>query len=375
MTAVPAGPARLSRSLFVPRVAFLLGPMIALLPVLAWSVGQALSSPVWGSLLTPVIVFGVIGVLDAVIGVDRSNPDPETARALRQDPWLKAIPLLALPVCGGLVLWGAWVVTQSGLPWPAGVGTTLSVGIATGALGITAAHELIHKDTRFERAAGGLLLSLVCYGTFKVEHIRGHHVTVSTPEDRSSAQVGQSLYAFLPSSIAGNMAAAWRLETVRLGRRALPVCSVRNEVLVLALVSVAIAALLTSAWGVGALGFFLGQSVVAIVLLEIVNYIQHYGLRRQRLADGRYERTTMQHSWNSPYRVTNWFLFNLQRHSDHHAYAHRWYGELRHFDDSPQMPAGYAAMVLMALVPPLWSKVMDPRVSAYYADGSRSPDA
>lgn len=349
--------------LALARLGFTLSLSLAFLPLLGWFLGQRLGAPGVWAWLTPFAVFFLIGPLDAWIGHDTANPTPDEVERLGSDRWLRALPVLALPLCLLLVGWGAWAVAQSESLIER-LGLTVSVGIITGALGITAAHELIHMRARRLRDAGGVLLALVCYGTFKIEHVRGHHVTVSTPEDRSSAPLGQSLYAFLPVSILSNVRAAWRLEAVRLRTRAVPVWSLANEVLMLTAASAATAGALWLHFGLPGLAFFLGQSGLAIVLLEVVNYIQHYGLERRRQTDGRYERTTMLHSWNSPFRLTNWYLFNLQRHSDHHAHAHRPYAVLRHHEASPQMPAGYAGMVLMALVPPLWFRVMDARVAA-----------
>ena len=215
--------------------------------------------------------------------------------------------------------------------------------------------------------AGGLLLAAVCYAGFKVEHVRGHHVHVSTPEDASSSRYGQSLYSFLPHAYKHNFLNAWRLESERLKRKGLPALHWRNELIWWYAISALFLLGFSLAFGwLGAI-FFLGQSVMAFTLLEIVNYVEHYGLHRRRLDNGRYERTTPEHSWNSNFLLTNLFLFHLQRHSDHHAYAKRRYQVLRHYDSSPQLPNGYAGMIVLALFPPLWRAVMDPKVRAYYA--------
>ncbi len=349
------------------RLAFALAPAVAILPVLGWWLGDRFGAPLLSAFLTPLVLFVVIGALDHGIGVDLRNPDVDEAVAVRADLWLRALPVIVLPVCAALTCWGGWVAATSDASLAARTGLAVAVGIVNGVLGITAAHELIHRAARWERGVGAALLALVCYGTFKVEHIRGHHVTVSTPKDRSSATMGQSLFAFLPVSIIANVTAAWELEAVRLRRRGRSLLGPFNEILWLTAASLMLAITFAIAFGAVGVGFFVVQSLVAIVLLEIVNCIQHYGLRRRLMPDGRYERTTMHHSWNAPYRLSNWFLFNLQRHSDHHAHADRRYGLLRHFDDSPQMPTGYGGMVLLALVPPLWFRVMDPLVKSYYA--------
>jgi alkane 1-monooxygenase len=229
----------------------------------------------------------------------------------------------------------------------------------SGILAITAAHELIHRPTRLEQWVGGLLLSSVCYGGFKLEHIYGHHVHVSTPMDRSSAHYRQSVYAFVPRSVWNNFKNAWILEAKRLQRRGLPAW--RNEMLVWSLLSLMFAVAAWYFFGAMGLLFFLAQSVVAFCELEVINYIEHYGLTRRETGHG-YERVTPVHSWNSNYRLTNLFLLNLQRHSDHHAFASRRYQELRHFDDVPELPGGYGAMIVLSLFPPLWFHIIHPRI-------------
>jgi alkane 1-monooxygenase len=349
------------------------GYWIWLVPVLGialsyyWSLGSA-HADAWAWLVITV-VFGVIPLLDFVVGRDPANPDESSeVPALEAQGYYRLLSLATVPMLLAMLFWSGWVfVSYEAWSWLGQLGWVLSVGTVMGAIGITVAHELIHKDPQLEQRAGGLLLAAVCYAGFKVEHVRGHHVHVSTPEDASSSRFGQSLYAFLPHAYKHNFLNAWKLEAERLKRRGLPALHWRNELIwwyaISALLLLGFA--LTLGW-LGAL-FFLGQAVIAFTLLEIVNYVEHYGLHRRKLDNGRYERTNPHHSWNSNFLLTNLFLFHLQRHSDHHAYAKRRYQVLRHFDDSPQLPNGYAGMIVLALIPPLWRAVMDPRVRAYYA--------
>ncbi len=349
------------------------GYWIWLIPVLGvpmsyyWSLGSAHADG-WAYLVVTV-VFGVIPILDAIVGRDPANPD-EVADVPKMDKqgYYRLLSLATVPFLLGMLAWAGWAfVYYEAWSWVGRLGWILSVGTVTGAIGITVAHEFIHKDPQLEQNAGGLLLAAVCYAGFKVEHVRGHHVHVSTPEDASSSRFGQSLYAFLPHAYKHNFLNAWALEKERLQRRGLPVLHWRNELIWWYAISSSFLLGFCLAFGwMGAL-FFLGQSFVALTLLEIVNYVEHYGLHRRKQANGRYERTNPHHSWNSNFLLTNLFLFHLQRHSDHHAYAKRRYQVLRHFDDSPQLPNGYAGMIVLALFPPLWRKVMDPRVRAYYA--------
>lgn len=252
------------------------------------------------------------------------------------------------------------------------VGWLLSQGIVGGVLAINVAHELIHKDTALERGAGGLLLTSVGYHGFKIEHVRGHHVHVSTPEDASSARFGQSLWHFLPRALARNTSNAWALEARRLHAQGKRWWSIDNELIRWTALWLTLAAMSAIWLGPAGLAFFVVQGFFAACSLEIINYIEHYGLERQRLGDGRYERTTHLHSWNSDYLISNLLLFQLQRHSDHHETPRRRYQALLHHADSPQLPGGYAAMFLLALCPPLWFRIVDPRVRAFRSGiGSR----
>ncbi|MET1077788.1 MAG: alkane 1-monooxygenase [Pseudomonas sp.] len=315
------------------------------------------------------VMFGLVPLLDLLVGRDPANPDEDIqVPRMEAQGYYRLLSLVAVPVLLGLLGWSAWAFAEHpGWSWLGRLGWVLSVGTVLGAIGITVAHELIHKDPALERAAGGLLLAAVCYAGFKIEHVRGHHVHVSTPEDASSSRYGQSLYHFLPRAYYHNLRNAWALEAQRLKRRGLPALHWRNELITWYLISLGL--LVGFGLALGTLGalFFLGQAWVALTLLEIVNYVEHYGLHRRKLDNGRYERTTARHSWNSNFLLTNLFLFHLQRHSDHHAHAKRRYQVLRHCDESPQLPAGYAGMVVLALFPPLWRRVMDPRVLTYYS--------
>ena len=310
-------------------------------------------------------LFVLLPSLDYLLGHDPRNVPVEREAAVSRQPWFRALTLLALPAhLATLAFAMAWFA-RAGLG-PAGMlGWLLSQGVVGGILAINTAHELIHKPGRLEPAVGGLLLSSVGYHGFKIEHIRGHHVHVSTPLDASSARYGQSLWDFMPRALWRNTRNAWALEAQRLRGRGLPWWSPRNELLGWTAVWLALAAASFAWLGVAGLAFFLLQGLFAAGSLEVINYIEHYGLERRLQDDGRYERTTHLHSWNSDFALSNLMLFQLQRHSDHHAFPKRRYAVLRHHADSPQLPGGYSAMFVLALVPPLWRRVIDPRVDAF----------
>lgn len=312
-------------------------------------------------------IFGLIPVLDKLVGQDPSNPNEEVqVPAMSEEKIYRVFTLLMAVVWFSVLFYSAHLFVTNDYNLLGKIGWIISMGTVGGIIAINLGHELVHKDPKIENWTGGLLLASVCYAGFKVEHVRGHHVHVSTPEDASSAQYNQSLYHFLPRAFYHNFLNAWRLEKEYLERKGLKNISRHNELIWWYSISALLAVTMGVLFGWMGLVFFLGQAFVAAFTLEVINYVEHYGLHRRKDANGRYERTTPAHSWNSNYFLTNILLFHLQRHSDHHAYAKRRYQVLRHYDESPQLPAGYATMYVLAFIPPLWRKVMNPRVEAYY---------
>jgi alkane 1-monooxygenase len=333
----------------------------ALMPAAA-ALGRWSGQPELAAWFPLFFLFVLLPLADYAIGRDPRNVAADREAEVARHPWFLALTLLALPVQLALLAWsGAWFARAEFGPFGA-AGWLLSQGVVGGILAINTAHELIHKDSRWEQWAGGALLASVGYHGFKVEHLRGHHVHVSTPGDASSARLGQSLWHFLPRALLRNTANAWKLESDRLRRLGVSPLSARNELVWWTALWLGLAAGFLAWLGPVGLSFFLLQGVLAAASLEIINYIEHYGLERRRLGDGRYERTTHLHSWNSGYALSNLLLFQLQRHSDHHAFPKRRYAILRHHDDAPQLPGGYAAMFVLALCPPLWRRIIDPRV-------------
>jgi alkane 1-monooxygenase len=347
---------------------WLLAFVIPGLPLMAWGLATAFDSVVWWY-WGVIFAFGVIPTFDLLIGDDPSNPPEELARALQADPWYRWVVLFYLPaqyLVGG---WAVWYVITQEMSWPALVGFAVTVGIMYG-IGINAAHELGHKSEKLEHWASKLALAPSWYGHFFVEHNWGHHKRVATPEDPASSRMGEGFYRFWPRTVFGSLRSAWAIETRRLRRKGVPVLSWHNRNLHAWAFSVVF-------WGV-ALGFAVPggdwqvipflviSAVIGFTLLEAVNYVEHYGLLRQREPSGRYERVRPAHSWNNNHVVTNLFLYQLQRHSDHHENPARRFVALRHVEEAPQLPAGYAAMILLALIPPLWRRVMDPRLAAHY---------
>jgi alkane 1-monooxygenase len=335
----------------------LLLPALPLLSLFGWRLSAA-EGWLW---LTPVMVYAVVPVLDLVLGEDRNNPPAEMIPALERDAWYRWLTWLAVPVVWVTVGAAAWVAVRGGLS-PAGwLGLVVSAGWTSGA-GINAGHELGHKKDPLERWLARFALAPACYGHFVVEHVRGHHRDVATPADPASARLGESYYGFMRREIPGALRRAWRLERERLAAVGRGAWSAGNENLQAWSLSVLFWGGLATLLGPAVLPFALLQAVLAYALLSAANYVEHYGLLRERGPDGGYVRPAPRHSWNSNHIVSNLMLYQLQRHSDHHAWPARRYQCLRHFDEAPQLPTGYFGMFLLALVPPLWRRVMDPRV-------------
>lgn len=341
-------------ALAVPTLPFQAGALAALtgLSVFWW----------WG----PFFAFVLVPGFDHVIGRDSANPPEALMKALEDDRYYRWCTYLYLPLQYGALVWACSVWAHGALSPSGNLGLAATTGVVAG-VAINTAHELGHKREQAERRLSRVALAQTCYGHFYVEHNHGHHIRVATPEDPASSRMGESFWRFLPRAVLGSIRSAWHLERRRLGRRGRPVWSRHNDVLSAWAITVALYGALGAVFGWAVLPYLVLQGILGFCLLETVNYLEHYGLLRQRRPDGRYERVSPQHSWNSDNTISNLFLFQLQRHSDHHANPLRRYQTLRHFDEAPQLPSGYATMIVLAWFPPLWRRVMDPRLLAHYS--------
>jgi alkane 1-monooxygenase len=354
----------------IPRkIGFFTAFILPALVVIGWLAGGA-----WNT-LTLAFVFLFIPLLDWWSGIDTGNVPNDQVKQVSEEFFYRFVTYLWAYMQLAMVLWGAWVVAASGpLPWWVWGAFLLSMSMVTGGIGITVAHELGHKKSALERFYSKALLMTVCYMHFYIEHNRGHHVWVATPHDPATARKHESFYAFWVRSVVGSYAHAWHLERDRLQKKGLKVWTWHNEMLRFTVLPLLFCGTLTLgislalgafAWQVPV--FFFGQSFLAFTLLELVNYVEHYGIVRREVAPGRYERVNPLHSWNASHLISNFFLFQLQRHSDHHAHAIKRYQVLNHHEESPQLPAGYPTMIMLALVPQLWYKVMHPRLEGWQA--------
>jgi len=352
-----------------PTAVFIAVGLVALFNSLGWNA----ISPVWWW-IGPLLVYILLPILDIFFGPDGENPPDEVMERLENDKYYRYCTYIYIPFqLASLVLacylWSAtdlsWLGIDGGLGLISKIGLAISIGCVAG-IGINTAHELGHKKDDLERWLSKITLAQSFYGHFYIEHNRGHHVRVATPEDPASSRFGESFWTFLPRSVWGSLRSSWSLEKARLDRLGKKPWTIRNDVLHSWLMSVVLFGVLVAVFGLSVLPFLVLQAVFGFCLLETVNYLEHYGLKRRRLDSGRYERAAPEHSWNSDHICTNIFLYHLQRHSDHHANPTRRYQTLRSMDGAPNLPSGYASMIMLAYVPPLWRKVMDPKVLAHY---------
>lgn len=268
-----------------------------------------------------------------------------------------------------LLAWALWAASTP-LDWWALAGLAISVGLMSGFAGIPVSHELLHRGSR----AAFPMMALIGYSHFCITHVRSHHVIVATPEDAATARFGESLYAFLPRWLFGGLRAAWEIERRRLARAGRSAFSIGNRLLVWHGFTLLVILAIWLTLGPMSALLFVIQAIVAILTLSMIDYIEHYGLLRERKAGGGYERVGSAHAWNSDHLVTNVALFNLGRHAAHHVRAGDRYHRLRTDSAAPQLPHGYGTMMLIATIPPLWFAVIHRALADWRARGCRLVD-
>lgn len=305
----------------------------------------------------------LLPALDLICGEDRNNPPEAAVPALEADIYYRLITWALVPMLWAWFIFAAWFVAHHALAFHAVVALTIATGLI-GGFCINVGHELGHKTNALERALAKLVLAPTFYGHFYVEHNRGHHRDVATPADPASSRMGESIYRFALREIPGAWRRAWKLEAERMRNLSLPTFHIQNDIVQTSLITLALWSALIIWLGPTIIFFLLAASFWANFQLTSANYIEHYGICRKKLPSGRYESCQPHHSWNSNHLVSNWALFHLQRHSDHHAHATRRYQSLRTFPNIPQLPTGYFGMFLLSYVPPLFFRVMDPRLLA-----------
>ena len=317
----------------------------------------------WTVLLLPVVTWYLFSLIDLAVGVNLDNADLETTEDdLR---WYRALTTVWAPV---------QFVTLFGLIWYVAPAQHLNsfeklaiffgVGVINGTVGINYSHELMHQKNKLERWLADVLLAMVLYSHFRSEHLLVHHRYVGTPRDPVTARMGESFYRFYPRVLRQSFLSAWAAEKAMLARKGLPVTDLSNPFWKYGCLQLTFLLLAFALGGWAGIGLFLMQAGTAIWQLELVNYVEHYGLTRKHLGDGKYEHVQPRHSWNATQRASNWLLINLQRHSDHHYKPDRRFPMLQNYGraDAPQLPYGYPVMTVAAMLPRVWRRLMNPRV-------------
>ena len=320
----------------------------------------------WTLILLPLYSWGMFSILDALTGLNEDNADLDTPESGLF--WYRLITLLWFPIQFITLFMLIWYVPDAAhLSLGEKFALFFGVGVISGTIGINYSHELMHQKPAWERWLGDLLLATVLYGHFRSEHLRVHHPWVGTPRDPVTARYNEGFHRFFPRVLRGVLRSSWKAEKAMLARRGLPVWHRSNPFWRYGALQLAMLALAVVLGGGLGLALFVFQAFSAVWQLELVNYIEHYGLTRRHLGEGKYEHVLPRHSWNASHRASNWLLINLQRHSDHHYKPDRRFPLLQTYapDEAPQLPFGYPAMTTMAMIPPLWKRVMNPRVRAW----------
>jgi len=320
----------------------------------------------WTVLLLPIYGWIGITVLDALFGRNRENADTATPEA--DLFWYRLITFVWMPIQVAAIYGTIWWVTRGGaLGLGERIGLLFGIGVISGSIGITYAHELMHQRNRLERWLGDMLLATVLYSHFRTEHLLVHHRYVGTPRDAVTARYNEGFHRFFPRVLREGPVSAWRAERQLLARANRTMWHPSNPFWKYAALQALALAAAFAVGGWAGLALFLWQALVAVWQLELVNYVEHYGLSREHLGEGRYEPVRAHHSWNADHTASNWLLINLQRHADHHIKPDRRFPLLQTYDadTAPQLPFGYPAMTAMAMVPPLWRRRMNPRVRAW----------
>ena len=308
-----------------------------------------------------VIYFVIVPVLDALIGEDTNNPPEAVVEQMADDPYYRRLLFVASGALWLNFIIVAIVLGMVAMPLWAVIVLTVATGVASGS-GLTVSHELGHKQSSADQWAAKLVNALTGYAHFCLEHNRGHHLMVATPEDHASSRLGESIYRFAVREIPGVLRHGIALEARRLEKKGLPFWHWRNDLLQGYAVTLVVAVVIVIAFGWIALPFLLLHHAIGWLQLTQANYVEHYGLKRRRLDNGKREPCQPRHSWNTNHIMSNLMLFHLQRHSDHHANPQRPYQSLRNFEDLPHLPSGYPGTFVLAYIPPLWFSVMDRKV-------------
>jgi len=315
----------------------------------------------WYNFLVPAFCFFIHPLINSLFSSSLPKKIPSDARRHTRNEY-RGVALFFVPLIIGLNIWSLYIESHYEFSIIEITGFILSVGIVNGVLGFTLAHEFIHRFSALEQVAGYGLLLNNNYMHYGIEHVWGHHVYACTPKDPHTARINESLYTYLPRAIRTTYINAWEIEKKKNNKNQSSSFKLLNRLYIFGALQVALmlAILFTAGWK--SLFFFLLQNAVAILLLHIINYLQHYGLQRKKNEDGVFEKMNAHHSWDSAFRDRSLFIFQLENHADHHLHPNRPFEQLSHHNEAPEHPAGYSFMVLLTLVPPLWFRIMNKKL-------------
>jgi alkane 1-monooxygenase len=317
------------------------------------------------SFFAVIFVFGLLPLIELFTNGSTQNLSQIEEEVAKNDSFYDYLLYSLVPIQYAVLLTFLFTVTPTENSFIENLAMVSALGVSCGVLGINAAHELGHRHKKFEQNMAKLLLLTSLYMHFFIEHNRGHHKHVATEHDPASSRYGESVYAFYFRSIIGSWLSAWKLEKDKLSKKGLPFLSFKNEMLIFQVIQLIFVGSIAAFFGWYTAILFVLSAAMGILMLETVNYIEHYGLTRKRRENGSFERTLPIHSWNSNHPLGRLLLLELSRHSDHHFMASRKYQILRYFEESPQMPTGYPGMMLLSLFPPFWFKVMHNQINKY----------
>ena len=317
------------------------------------------------SFTSVVVLFLFIPIAEQLLPGRTDNLSAEAENHKLQSIFFDILLYLNIPILFGLIFYYLNIVAYSSLPMADLLGKSMALGINIGVIGINVAHEIGHRNGLYNQISSQLLLLPALYMHFNIEHNKGHHKNVATPEDPASSRKNENFYTFWFRTVFYSYLSAWRIENNERRRSNKPVFALSNKMIQFTIIQIAFLTLILLVFNWSALLWYVLCAVSGFTLLELVNYIEHYGLVRSKLPSGKYEAVAPHHSWNSNHELGRIMLYELTRHSDHHYKSTRKYQVLRHFDDSPQLPFGYPASIIMAMFPPIWFSIMNRQLKKY----------
>jgi alkane 1-monooxygenase len=320
--------------------------------------------------MTPFVLFVVLPIIEQLIKPNADNYTQDEDAKRSSILFFDILLFLNVPIVWLCVILYAIVFSQTNFQTAETIGLILTLGMVLGSNGINVAHELGHRINPFAKFAAFLLLLPSNYAHFTLEHNYGHHKNVATPRDPASAKKHENIFSFWITTIRGSYINSWKIQSMLLKQKGYPFFSLQNQMVWFSLASILFNIGVFMFFGLKVWLFLTGAAFISVLLLETINYIEHYGLRRKHINGSVYEAVSVQHSWNSDHVIGRIFLYELTRHSDHHAKSTKKYQVLNHADKSPQLPYGYPASMILALIPPIWFSMIHPVLDQYQSSTS-----